>query len=392
MPTQITVLKIFVASPSDIIEERKILEEIVSDINKQLGSVLGINFEIVKWETDTHPDIGNDAQSVITKQIGESYDIFIGILWTRFGTPTKNALSGTEEEFRNAYKRSVEEQSVKVMFYFNDTPVSISNLDQVQVAKIKDFQSNLGELGVYYWQYKNIDDFSRYIKMHLGAVMKEYSTNLGQKKNETKEQSEQPSQQLEALVEKKNKEEEGFLDLVISSIDDITAGGEAINRIVEIIRIYTKMTEGYTGEINNLEKPINPNQARSIINKFAEEQENFVERMKVEIPILSSSFRSGIDNWVKSAELWEDFNSNDKSVIDDALEKIREFKNAISQAKVGTITLSDSIQASPRMTTRFNHSKRRVVEMLGTLIDEYTVEESLCEEAEKVFVQIMENN
>ena len=44
------------------------------------------------------------------------------------------------------------------------------------------------------------------------------------------------------------------------------------------------------------------------------------------------------------------------------------------------------------MTTRFNHSKRRVVEMLGTLIDEYTVEESLCEEAEKVFVQIMENN
>ena len=43
--------------------------------------------------------MGSDPQQIINSQVSDEYDIFIGILWTRFGTPTERAGSGTEEEF-----------------------------------------------------------------------------------------------------------------------------------------------------------------------------------------------------------------------------------------------------------------------------------------------------
>ncbi|MYD31374.1 MAG: DUF4062 domain-containing protein, partial [Nitrospira sp. SB0661_bin_20] len=61
--------------------------------------------DVVRWETRTTPGFGKDPQDVINKQISDAYDIFIGIMWTRFGTPTPRAGSGTEEEFLRAYDR-----------------------------------------------------------------------------------------------------------------------------------------------------------------------------------------------------------------------------------------------------------------------------------------------
>src|SRR5215207_5556058 len=98
MPTQITNLKVFVASPSDVIDERIILEQVTNELNKLIGAGLGVRLELVKWETDSYPGLGDDAQAVINEQIGDDYDIFIGILWTRFGTPTTRDKSGTAEE------------------------------------------------------------------------------------------------------------------------------------------------------------------------------------------------------------------------------------------------------------------------------------------------------
>jgi hypothetical protein len=393
MPKQITLLKIFVASPSDIIEERNILEEIVRNLNKQLGPILGINLEILKWETDTYPSIGEDPQSVINEQIGDDYDIFIGILWTRFGTPTNKAMSGTEEEFINAYKRAREKpNSVKVMVYFNEKPVSMSELDSEQVARVKTFQSSLGPMGAYYWQYKEIGDFSRYVNLQLGTVMKEYGSKWGQKIEAKIEHVEQPEQVLEIGLEETDMEEEGFLDLIISSVNDFANGSAAIGRIGELTKEIGAKTQARTDEINQLDKPINPNQAKLIINQFAEDQEYFVERMKVEIPNLSNSFRSAIDKWAKSAQIWEDFDSQDKSQIVDALAAIKAFQDAVGNAKKGTTNFRDTVNGLPRMTTRLNHSKRRVVEILDTLIGEYTIEESLSQEAAKVFVEILKKD
>lgn len=91
MPKQISVIQVFVASPSDVQEERNALQSIVNEVNQNTGSSLGIRLELVRWETNATPGFGVDAQDVINKQIGNDYDIFIGILWSRAGTPTHRA-------------------------------------------------------------------------------------------------------------------------------------------------------------------------------------------------------------------------------------------------------------------------------------------------------------
>ena len=59
--------------------------------------------ELVRWETHVAPSLGSDPQDVVNRQIGE-YDLFVGIMWKRMGTPTALATSGTEEEFNGAYE------------------------------------------------------------------------------------------------------------------------------------------------------------------------------------------------------------------------------------------------------------------------------------------------
>ena len=61
--------------------------------------------DLLRWETHTRPGIGQSAQDVINPQIGDDYDIFLGMFGIRFGTPTREWQSGTEEEFRRALSR-----------------------------------------------------------------------------------------------------------------------------------------------------------------------------------------------------------------------------------------------------------------------------------------------
>src|ERR1044071_5111778 len=123
MPRYEMVLRVFVSSPGDVNEERVALEDVVRDLNKSLTGHLGARFDLVRWETDVEPGVGDEPQAVINAQIGADYDIFIGILWKHFGTPTKTAGSGTEAEFRLALERCRNNpDTLRVLFYFKTAP------------------------------------------------------------------------------------------------------------------------------------------------------------------------------------------------------------------------------------------------------------------------------
>lgn len=58
------------------------------------------------WEHNTRPSFsGEYSQATISDQLGNDYDLFVGIMNNKFGTKTNVAGSGTEEEFNNAYQR-----------------------------------------------------------------------------------------------------------------------------------------------------------------------------------------------------------------------------------------------------------------------------------------------
>ena len=98
-------IKCFIASPGDTAEERDACEKVFEDINNGLGRISGFRLSSLRWEKDIYSRVGEYGQQVINEQVDGNYDLFIGIMKTRFGTPTPQAGSGTEEEFNNAYEK-----------------------------------------------------------------------------------------------------------------------------------------------------------------------------------------------------------------------------------------------------------------------------------------------
>ena len=284
-----------------------------------------------------------------------------------------------------------------VMVYFSQKLFSMSDIDIEQMAKVKAFQEKISKKGVFFGKYNNNDDFERLIRMHLGMVMADYGKKWGKKIGGDKESIEQIALEsgkfaTEKVIGKNDGEEveeEGFLDLVISSTEEFNTTTKTLERISEITSELNEKTSKRTDEINQLPEPKNPNAARSIVNQFADDLEYYYERMKVEIPILSKSFRSGIDKWTKAAQLLEDFKGQDKSVIENAILTIVTFRNAIINAKQYTQAFRDVVQGQARLTTKFNHSKRMVIEILTTLVEECGIEERLSLEGERIFLDVL---
>ncbi|MDR3002519.1 MAG: DUF4062 domain-containing protein [Fibromonadaceae bacterium] len=166
------LFKIFLASPCDTENERLAAEEVVDEINKSIGSRDNFRLELLKWENDTYPAMGEDGQDVINKQIGSDYQIFVGIMWKKFGSPTKRASSGTEEEFQLAYERYTSKRNIQIMFYFNSAPIPQA-ADLMQAQKVKDFKKKIEELGAYHKQFSLTKDFEKTLRMDLIRYIKD---------------------------------------------------------------------------------------------------------------------------------------------------------------------------------------------------------------------------
>jgi len=171
MPIPAVKLRVFLASPSDVKGERDALDRVVAELNlasTELISDMSVTVELVRWETHAYPQMGR-PQGVINDQIG-LYDIFVGIMWKRFGTPTGVADSGTEEEFRVAYQRWVADKSPEIMVYFREPPPlkSLEELDQYRkVVQFRDELSNKGLIG----SYTDEREFADVVRPHLIRVI-----------------------------------------------------------------------------------------------------------------------------------------------------------------------------------------------------------------------------
>ena len=92
------VYRILIASPSDVEEEREIAERVIQEWNDLYSYSRKIVLLPLRWETHTAPEFGTRRQEVINRAIVDECDLLVGIFWTRIGSPTGAADSGTLEE------------------------------------------------------------------------------------------------------------------------------------------------------------------------------------------------------------------------------------------------------------------------------------------------------
>ena len=142
------VVRVFVASPSDVNKERDCVDDVIAELNRTTGGTLGIRLESVRWETHAAPLMGRPEQVILDQIPIDQCDVFVGILWTRFGTPTGGVrgpgssefLSGTEEEFELAYKLWQNTMRPKLLFYRCIKPTQyITDINTDQYSKVDSF-------------------------------------------------------------------------------------------------------------------------------------------------------------------------------------------------------------------------------------------------------------
>src|ERR1700744_352816 len=129
------VIEILVASPSDVLSERKVFRDVITEWNVVYSRDRGAVLLPLAWETHTAPELGNRPQQIINDRLLLHADILVGIFWARIGSPTGKAASGTIEEIEEHRKKGK-----PVMLYFSDAPVVLNRVDQVQYNQLTNFR------------------------------------------------------------------------------------------------------------------------------------------------------------------------------------------------------------------------------------------------------------
>ena len=145
-----TVYKIFISHPGDLTPERQALESEIQKFNKTAFRSQNIRVDPLDWENSVHPKSGKPAQHIINEAIS-SYDMYIGIMGARFGSPTENADSGTEEEYEIAIsKHSQNPNSMHVAFFFKNASIgsNASDAEYEQFTKVRDFKKRVQSEGL----------------------------------------------------------------------------------------------------------------------------------------------------------------------------------------------------------------------------------------------------
>lgn len=159
------IFRALVASPSDCTHERKIIPEVIAAWNAVHSLSSAAIIEPVLWETHSRPGMGGRPQELINQQLVAYCDLVIGAFWTRLGTPTGVAESGTAEEiehFREARK--------PVLLYFSSAPVMPESIDLDQYKALTEYKERLGQQGLYF-KYETLAEFREQLQRHLAGQM-----------------------------------------------------------------------------------------------------------------------------------------------------------------------------------------------------------------------------
>jgi hypothetical protein len=166
MPTR-NILNVFIASPSDLNAERRVAREIVTEVNDMLRST-NWSIELLGWE-DTLPGYGR-PQARINRDV-DRCDLFIGLLWRRWGTPptaTGTFSSGFEEEFSVAQERRERTSSPEIWVFFKEVEQDQTSDAGAQLTKVIAFhQSLVNDRTVLFRKFVSTEEWAKKLREYL---------------------------------------------------------------------------------------------------------------------------------------------------------------------------------------------------------------------------------
>lgn len=161
MPYTATVLPVMIASPADVHEYRAAARDVIHEWNTIHSVSHSTVLMPVGWETHSSPELGASAQDLINDRVLEECDLLVGIFWTRLGSPTTRAPSGTVEEIQRHVAAGK-----PAMVYFSQQPAALETLDATQYAALKEFRGWCESQGIIE-RFFGAEEFRTKLRRHL---------------------------------------------------------------------------------------------------------------------------------------------------------------------------------------------------------------------------------
>lgn len=397
MARQLTSLTVFVSAPSELEAEKAALRIVLGDLNAILEKTHGITLRLVGWPDDFRPAVSTDPQSAINEQLGE-YDIYVGLLGVRFGTPTPRAASGTEEEFQEALRRlRADPSSLRVLLYFKRDEQDAYALDLDQLKKVRDFREGLGSQGVLYQDIASTAAFAEVARRHIHHLVLDEWRNGRWRDVDVRAQDPRTVERPRASVEPEGteagakqvepeppiEEEQGFLEL----FEEYERAARAVVQVMERISEHTvrvgALSERRTAELTLLleeqqkverlggsrAQQDHVAKGKEILNQSADDLAHFAADIDADVQEFKAENRAMFRSLTRAIAEQRELDMPSERLNEDRATLERLVANTSSTIEHVT-NFQQSIARTPPLTSNLKRARRRASAAVGELIAE----------------------
>lgn len=182
MADNISLVRIFIASPTGLEAERRLVRDIAEEINETHVEHWRCEIKIVGWE-DTI--IGYRRPQDRINQDLDKCDYFFGILYNRWGSPPslpgEGYSSGFEEEYNRAISRKQNGYIKDVALFFRVVDIPTGLEPGADIKRVREFrQQCIDEKRVFFFDYNEIEQFRSAVRKKIFDIGWAESNNISE--------------------------------------------------------------------------------------------------------------------------------------------------------------------------------------------------------------------
>jgi hypothetical protein len=196
------LVKVFLASPGDLTDERKTAKLVVDEFNALLAEEFGYQVELVGWE-DTVSVFGR-PQATINREL-DRCELFVGLMWKHWGTPpdiTGTYSSGFEEEFSRSVARRLSTGAPEISLLFKEIAPEFLRDPGDELKKVLAFKNKLiAEKKIYFEHFTEGREFETKLRRCITTYIRnlraeELAKDSGQSQSPTVDFEKQDTEEI----------------------------------------------------------------------------------------------------------------------------------------------------------------------------------------------------
>jgi hypothetical protein len=295
------IVRIFLGSPGDLEDERRVAKSVVDEFNGLWADTTGYQVELVGWE-ETVSGFGR-PQAIINRDL-ERCEHFVGMIWRRWGTPPDKGgtfTSGFEEELKRSITSRKEPGKPEISLFFKAIDADSQRDPGEQLKRVIALRDSIiAEKELYYETFATVPEFelkirrcvTRYIQQLQASDTKELPS---EGRSQSSGDSEQPKLPASTAPSKTALSDEGtkFIREFVAKTER-GVDSEPINTI-EVARF--RLLGNIIGEPGNDQQSLGVHDANLI----------FISRSELELgrSEIVGMIRSGLEQYsYETAPLW----------------------------------------------------------------------------------------